>query len=232
MKAIVLSSGGLDSSVCTAYAVDKYSAQNVITASLFYGQRHDKELKCADAIAKHYGLTHYERDISAVFVDASNVCSLMQGSSVEMLKKSYAEQIAEVGKPNTEVPLRNGLFLLCAASMAMSLFPNEEVTIIYGAHADDAAGNAYPDCTPEFANLADKLIQIGSRNLVHLERPLINMNKSEVVKLGLDLGVPFEKTWSCYEGGDKACGTCATCIDRLAAFRANGVDDPIDYEEV
>ena len=229
MKICVLNSGGLDSSVCTAYAVDKYGRENVVTASLFYGQRHQKELECAEAIAKHYRLAHYERDISSVFADAGNVCSLMQGSDIEMAKKSYAEQIAESGKPNTEVPMRNGLFLLCAASMVMSLFPDEEVTIIYGAHADDAAGNAYPDCSPEFAELADKLIQVGSRDKVHLERPLINMNKAGVVKLGLELNVPFAKTWSCYEGGAKACGRCGTCIDRIAAFKANGVIDPIDY---
>lgn len=230
-KIIVLSSGGLDSSVCTAYAVDKYGAENVVTASLFYGQRHERELRCADEIAKYYGLAHYERDISAVFTDAATVCSLMQGSSVEMMQKSYADQIVEVGKPNTEVPMRNGLFLLCAASMAMSLFSDEDVTIIYGAHKDDAAGNAYPDCTPEFAELADKLIQVGSREKVHVERPLINLNKAGVVKLGLELKVPFQKTWSCYRGGEKACGHCATCIDRLAAFEANGVEDPIEYEE-
>lgn len=230
-KIIVLSSGGLDSSVCTAYAVDKYGAENVVTASLFYGQRHQKELECADAIAKHYRLAHYERDISAIFTDATKICSLMQGSEVEMMEKSYADQIVESGKPNTEVPMRNGLFLLCAASMAMSLCPDEEVTIIYGAHADDAAGDAYPDCSPEFAELADKLIQVGSRGKIHLERPLIDMNKAGVVKLGLELKVPFAQTTSCYRGGEKACGKCATCIDRLAAFEANGVKDPIEYEE-
>lgn len=230
MKALVLSSGGLDSTVCTAYAVDKYSKDNVVTVSMFYKQRHDKELQCADAIAKYYGLTHHERDISAVFADANKVCSLMQGSDIAMLKTSYAEQIEKEGKPNTEVPMRNGLFLLCAASMAMSIFPNEEVAIIYGAHADDAAGNAYPDCSEEFAELADKLIQVGSRNLIHVERPLINLNKASVVKFGLDLDAPFEKTWSCYEGRDKACQFCGTCRDRIIAFRANGVPDPIEYE--
>ena len=230
MKAMVLSSGGLDSSVCTAYAVKKYGKENVTTVSLFYGQKHSKELECALQIAAHFGVKHMERDISAAMQDAAAVSSLMQGSDIQMNDKSYAEQIAEDGSPTTEVPLRNGIFLLIAGSIAMSLFSKEEVKVIYGAHSDDAAGNAYPDCSVEFADTADKLIQIGSRGLVSLERPLIDMNKAQVVKLGLDLHVPFEITTSCYHGGAKACAVCGTCRDRILAFKANKVIDPIDYE--
>ena len=230
-KALVLSSGGLDSSVCVAKAVRDYGLENVVTASLFYGQAHKKELIAAKEIAELYNVKHIERDISSVMQDAKNVCSLMEGSSIEMNDKSYAEQIAENGKPNTEVPMRNGLFLMVAASIAMSIFPNEEVAVIYGAHSDDAAGSAYPDCSPEFADRIDEAIQIGSRNKVHLERPLIDMTKAEVVKLGLELGVDFSKTWSCYHGRDRACKVCGTCRDRLAAFEANGVKDPIEYAE-
>lgn len=118
---------------------------------------------------------------------------------------------------------------MVAGSIAMSIFPEEEVAIYYGAHSDDAAGNAYPDCTVEFADKVDEAIRIGSRNLVHLERPLINMNKAEVVKLGLSLNVPYQLTWSCYHGGDAAEGSCGTCRDRIDAFKANGVIDPIPY---
>lgn len=231
LKALVLSSGGLDSAVCLGYAVKEYRAENVTTASLFYGQKHAKELHCAEKLAEYYNVKHIEVDMSQTFQFASNVCSLMQNSSVEMIDKSYAEQIAEDGKPNTEVPLRNGLFLLTAASIAMSIYPDDEVAVIYGAHADDAAGNAYPDCSVEFADTADRLIRIGSRDKVFLVRPLISLNKSEVVKRGIELGVPFNLTWSCYHGGDKACGVCGTCRDRLNAFAANGIADPIEYEE-
>jgi len=229
MKALVLSSGGLDSSVCAAYAVKKYGAENVVTASLYYGQRHSKELNCAKAIAKYYKVKHIEQDISEAMSYAASVSSLMEGSSVKMNDKTYAEQIAEDGSPTTEVPLRNGVFLVLAGSLAMSLFPKEEVAVIYGAHSDDSAGNAYPDCSVEFANTADKLIQIGSRGLVSLERPLINMNKAQVVKLGLDLHVPFDKTTSCYKGRERACACCGTCRDRAEAFRLNKVIDPIPY---
>lgn len=230
-KAFVLSSGGLDSSVCVAKAVKDFGAENVVTASIYYGQAHKKELLAAKNIAEYYNVRHIERDISSIMQDAKNVCSLMEGSSIKMNDKSYAEQIAEDGKPNTEVPMRNGIFLMIAASIAMSIFPNEAVSIIYGAHSDDAAGSAYPDCSHEFADRVDEAIQIGSRNKVHLERPLIDMTKAEVVKLGIGLGVDFSKTWSCYHGGERACGKCGTCIDRLKAFEANGIKDPIEYEE-
>lgn len=96
----------------------------------------------------------------------------------------------------------------------------------YGAHADDAAGRAYPDCTPEFADYMNKAIFEGSGRTTHLEAPLINLNKAGVVKLGLELKAPYQFTWSCYEGGEKPCGTCGTCIDRAMAFEANGVKDP------
>ena len=230
MKALVLSSGGLDSSVCTSYAVNKYGKENTITASLFYGQKHSRELESAKKIAEHYGVEHIEKDISDAMSHAKAVCSLMEGSDVEMDDRSYAEQIADKGKPNTEVPLRNGIFLILAGSLAMSLFPDQECVVIYGAHSDDAAGNAYPDCSVEFADTADKLIQIGSRGCVRLERPLISLSKAGVVKMGLELNTPFELTTSCYHGGEKACGVCGTCRDRINAFRENNIPDPIDYE--
>lgn len=103
--------------------------------------------------------------------------------------------------------------------------------MFYGAHADDAAGEAYADCSPEFADAMDKAINIGTYGKIHINRPLIHMNKATVVKTGLELNVPYELTWSCYHGGEKACGKCGTCIDRKHAFEANGVEDPIEYEE-
>lgn len=231
LKAFVLSSGGLDSSVCVGHAVKEYGAENVTTASLYYGQKHAKELQCAKDIADYYKVNHIELDISQVFQYAGNICSLMQDSAVEMIDKSYAEQIAESGKPNTEVPMRNGIFLLVAASIAMSIYPDDTVVLIYGAHSDDAAGSAYPDCSVEFADTADRLIRIGSREHVFLSRPLLQLNKAEVVARGIELNVPFHLTTSCYKGGDKACGVCGTCRDRLKAFEANGIKDPIEYEE-
>ena len=233
MKALVLNSGGVDSTTCVALAIKEHGKDNVITASLYYGQKHDKELQCAKKIAEYYGVRHIEEDISNIMKYAGDVCSLIKGSKDEIIDKSYVDQIKEngEGRVGTYVPFRNGLLLSIATSYADSLFPNEEVQIYYGAHADDAAGQAYADCSPEFAKAMDEAINIGTYGKIHINRPLIHMNKSEVVRTGLELNVPYELTWSCYHGDDKACGKCGTCIDRLNAFKQNGVEDPIEYEE-
>lgn len=233
MKALVLNSGGCDSTTLVGMAVKKYGRENVITASLYYGQKHDKELKCARDVAEFYGVRHIEEDISSVMKYAGDVCSLVKGSKDEILDKSYAEQIAEngEGRVGTYVPFRNGLFLSIAAAYADSLFPNQPSEVWYGAHADDAAGQAYADCSEEFASAMDRAISIGTYGNVHVVRPLINLNKAGVVAEGLKIGVPYNLTWSCYHGREKACGKCGTCLDRLAAFEANGVKDPIKYEE-
>ena len=98
--------------------------------------------------------------------------------------------------------------------------------IYYGAHADDAAGNAYPDCSSVFNNAMNTAVYEGSGKQLKLEAPFVNMTKADVVKIGLELKVPYELTWSCYEGGDKPCGQCGTCIDRAKAFELNGINDP------
>lgn len=232
-KALVLNSGGVDSTTCVALAIEKYGKENVITASLYYGQKHDKELRCAQAIADYYGVRHIEEDISNVMKYAGEVCSLVKGSKDEILDMSYADQINQngEGRVGTYVPFRNGLLLSIATAFADSLFPDAEVEIYYGAHADDAAGRAYADCSPEFAYAMNEAISIGTYGKIHVCRPLIDMNKAAVVKTGLSLNVPYELTWSCYHGREKACGVCGTCIDRKNAFLSNGVQDPIEYEE-
>ena len=227
-KALVLSSGGVDSTVCVAIAVDKLGAENVSTVSVSYGQKHSKELECAAKVANFYHTDHYELDLSNI-LKYSN-CSLLKGSTEAIPEMSYADQIAKNGKPSTEVPLRNGLMLMAIGSLAMQLYPEDNVDIYIGAHADDAAGEAYPDCSEEFIRNVNGAILIGSRNKVQIISPFVNCNKSEVVKQGLSMGAPFELTTSCYNGRDKACGLCGTCRDRIAAFKANNAIDPIEYE--
>lgn len=230
-KALVLSSGGVDSTTCVGIAVNELGVENVVTVSVFYGQKHSKELQCAEAIAKHYGLEHYRLDLSNI-LKYSN-CSLLSDSTEEIEHKSYAEQIAEndEGIVSTYVPFRNGLMLSSVAALALSLFPEEEVAIYIGAHADDAAGSAYADCSTEFTDYMAAAINVGTYGKVSVKAPLINLNKAGVVGKGLELNVPYEMTWSCYEGGKTACGTCGTCIDRLNAFKLNGTVDPIKYDE-
>lgn len=224
MKALVLSSGGVDSTTALGLAVSRYGKENVIALSVSYGQKHDKEIQAATAVAEYYGVEQLFLDLSLIF-QYSN-CSLLQQSTEDIPKESYAEQIEQTKgeKPvSTYVPFRNGLFLSSAASIALS---RECDVIYYGAHADDSAGFAYPDCSPEFNNAMNEAIWEGSGHQLRIEAPFVNVSKAEVVKTGLALGVPYELTWSCYEGGERPCGTCGTCIDRAAAFAANGVADP------
>ena len=223
MKALVLFSGGVDSTTCLGIAVNKYGADQVLALSLYYGQKHSRELEAARKIAAHYGVKHKELDLALIFADSD--CSLLRGSSEDIPKESYAEQLKKTdGKPvSTYVPFRNGLFLASAASIALS---NGCTEIYYGAHSDDAAGNAYPDCSSDFNDAINRAIYLGSGEELRVVAPFIGMNKAQVVAEGLKLNVPYELTWSCYEGGDKPCGVCGTCRDRMTAFRANGMDDP------
>ena len=224
MKALVLSSGGVDSTTALAMAVAKYGKDNVCALAVYYGQKHDKEIKAAVSVAEYYGVEFLTLDLCKIFEYSD--CSLLKGAAAEIPKESYAEQIKETNgeKPvSTYVPFRNGLFLSSAASIALS---KECSVIYYGAHADDAAGFAYPDCSPVFNKAMRDAIYEGSGHQLKIEAPFINMTKAEVVRTGLELNVPYELTWSCYEGGDEPCGKCGTCIDRAAAFEANGVKDP------
>ena len=225
-KAVVLSSGGIDSTTCLSIAIDELGIENVSTVSVFYGQKHSKELECAKKIAKYYGVKHYELDLSAIFKYSN--CPLLSQSTEEIVHESYAEQIAkdEEGIVRTYVPFRNGLMLSAVASLTVSIYPNDMVDIYLGAHADDSAGRVYADCSEEFTKAIGQAINIGTYEKVSLRTPLVNLSKAEVVREGLELGTPYELTWSCYEGGETFCGTCATCIDREIAFKLNGIEDP------
>ncbi len=220
MRALVLFSGGVDSTTCLAMAIDKYGKDNVVALSISYGQKHTKEIEASDKIAEYYGVEHIYLDLKKIFEYSD--CSLLAHSDKEIPKEAYAKQLEKTdGMPvSTYVPFRNGLFLSSAASIALS---RKCDVIYYGAHADDAAGNAYPDCSESFNKAMGDAIYIGSGNQLKIEAPFVKMSKADVVAIGLKLNVPYELTWSCYEGGDKPCGVCGTCIDRKAAFAANGI---------
>lgn len=223
MKALVLFSGGIDSTTCLGMAVEKYGKENVTALSIFYGQKHSKEIEASRKIAAHYQLEYINLDLAKIFEYSE--CSLLNHSDQEIPKEEYAKQLKKTnGKPvSTYVPFRNGLFLSSAASIALSKGCSE---IYYGAHSDDAAGNAYPDCSSTFHNAMNEAIFEGSGKQLQIVAPFVSWTKAEVIKRGIELKVPYELTWSCYEGGDKPCGICGTCIDRALAFEKNGISDP------
>lgn len=220
-KALVLFSGGVDSTTCLALAIDKYGKDSVIALSISYGQKHIKEIEASNKIADFYGVEHLKLDLSQMFQFSS--CSLLSQSNEDIPHETYAEQLTKTdGKPvSTYVPFRNGLFLSSASTIALSKGCD---VIYYGPHADDSAGNAYPDCSEVFNNAMSTAIYEGSGHQLKIVAPFVNMTKKDIVAMGIKLRVPYELTWSCYEGKDEPCKVCGTCRDRRDAFISNGLD--------
>ena len=223
-KALVLCSGGVDSTTLLARAVERHGAENVFALSISYGQKHVREIDSARQVAAYYGVRQRFLDLGVIFAESN--CSLLAHSTEDVPESSYADQLAasEGATVSTYVPFRNGLFLSAAASEALSLGCS---VLYYGAHHDDWAGNAYPDCSQEFVDAMAAAISQGTGGELRLEAPFVQWSKADIVREGLRLDVPYELTWSCYEGGERPCGVCATCIDRARAFEANGAADPL-----
>lgn len=229
-KAIVSLSGGLDSTVCLALAIKEHGADNVSTISFNYGQKHRRELECAEKISLHYGVHHEVIDIRDIFKGGNS--TLLADNDYDILEGSYIEQQSRSGssKVSSYIPFRNGLMLSILASKALSLYPNDNIFLYLANHMDDSANDAYPDCSLNFIESMNSAIEIGTYNQCHIKSPFVDKTKQDIVELGFELSAPFALTTSCYNGREKACGKCATCIDRLNAFKAFGKTDPIEYE--
>jgi 7-cyano-7-deazaguanine synthase len=223
-KAVVLLSGGLDSS--TALAIAHQQGFELHALSFDYGQRHQREVDAAAAVARHYGV-QYQKTIT-IDLRAFGGSALTADFDVPH-SRSLEKMSQEI--PITYVPARNTIFLSFALAYA-------EVTdaddIFLGINAIDYSG--YPDCRPEYleayermANLATKATTQDGR-VFHIHAPLLRMDKAEIIRKGIELGVPYELTWSCYEGGELACGTCDSCLLRLNGFAEAGLQDPIGYQ--
>ena len=216
-KAYILLSGGIDSSTCAAIAKTVYGS--VTGVGLIYGQRHEKELQYAALVAKELGILYQEIDISSAIAiggltDPDQHIPAVSYNELEGVSPAY-------------VPFRNGTMLSIIAGLA-SMDPEAEA-VYHGAHADDAQNWAYPDCTPEFMGGMANAIYVGTYHKIRLKTPLIDMCKWQVVSVGSNYHVPFELTWSCYEGGELHCGVCPTCRDRIQAFADSGIVDPTEY---
>lgn len=224
-KALVLLSGGLDSSTCITLACKEYGNENVIALTLFYGQKHSKEIESAKAIVKYFNIKeHIIQQLPDIFKGGG---STLVDSDKPNPKMTYEEIDKMYGVSPTYVPFRNANLLSVATTIA--LVKNAEV-IYYGTHSEDAKNWAYPDCTPEFNGAMTNAIFIGSYMKVRLLTPLQWLTKTEVVALGTKIGTPFELTWSCYNGKEISCGVCPTCLGRKRAFKENNLIDSIEYE--
>jgi len=226
LKALVLTSGGIDSTTCLALAVDKFGAKDVAALSLAYGQRHDRELLAANDVAQFYNVALHSLDLSSIFQFSSS--ALLASSTSTLEHDSYANLLKRSKRLATYVPFRNGLFLSVAAAVADSL-TDQPVQLFIGVHSDFDA-DAYPDCSAPFVAAMSAAIRIATYDNVHIVAPFLCQSKTEVVKVGLQLHAPYHLTWSCYEHADFPCGRCPTCRDRAAAFANLGIKDPaIDF---
>lgn len=233
MIGIVSLSGGRDSSTLLAKVVKELGADNVFAISFEYGSKHPIELECAKRIAKHYGIKEHKIiTINPDLFKGSN-STLLNGRQEVEKDKCYDQIIEENGEGavDTYVPARNFLFSAYACAFAESKADeyNDNVTYYLGQHADDAAGSAYPDCTPEFVEAMKRATEISSSGKVKTESPFINMHKKDIIKLGIELGLPLDMTLSCYEpiNGDGCimeCGRCATCLDVKKAYEELGLE--------
>lgn len=215
-SSIVLLSGGLDSATLLAKLVAE--KRRVLALGVHYGQRHSCEIEAARAIAAHYGVEYRLADLRAVSAFFGK--NSLTDASVPVCEGAYDE----AGMKTTVVPARNLLLISLATSWAIA---EKCDTVAYAAHGGDHA--IYPDCREEFAEKLDAVVRVSDWHSVRLERPFVGMSKAEIIALGARLGVPFALTWSCYNGGERHCGKCSTCVERAAAFREAGVPDPTLY---
>jgi 7-cyano-7-deazaguanine synthase len=221
IKNLVVLSGGMDSTLCATLAVRDFGASHVAAVHVSYGQRTEtREQEAFTAICERLG-------IMARLMVRNQALSQIGGSALTDDSIAVPQAGPEIGSqvPVTYVPFRNAHFLSVAVSWAEVLGAD---SIYIGAVQQDSSG--YPDCRPEYYEAFNRLIKAGTKdgNIV-IHTPLIDMRKADIVKLGLEIGAPFDLSWSCYSRADRACGECESCALRLKAFAAAGSRDPIPY---
>ncbi|MCL4693721.1 MAG: 7-cyano-7-deazaguanine synthase QueC [Candidatus Hydrogenedentes bacterium] len=222
--AVVLVSGGIDSSVLLHHVARNLKHAPLHVLSFNYGQRHSKEIDCA-----RWQADAVDADAHRI-IDISFMGGLVRGASALISGgKSVPEFAAlapsDLDQPPTYVPNRNMILLSIAAAYAEA---HGIRNVFYGAQALDEYG--YWDCTTDFLERVNAVLSLNRRERVTVHAPFIEKKKVDSVRLGQELGVLFTHTWSCYRGEEKACGVCPTCVERLKAFHEAGIEDPVPYE--
>ena len=216
-KITLIYSGGSDSFTLLHHALDQGLDVDCITFN--YGQKHAKEIDFAKSVCNELNLKHTLIDIgdsAAIFGSSSLV-----DESNKIPYGSYKEDSMK----STIVPNRNMIFISYAIAYSIA---NEISEVWYGAHAGDHF--IYPDCRPEFLKSMDVAAGLCDPSQVSVKGPFINLNKGEIFKIGISLGIDYSKTWTCYEGQELACGKCGSCVERLEAFADNKTTDPLNYK--
>ena len=218
-KAVVIYSGGMDSFTVLHLALQQ--GYDVYALSFNYGQRHSKELDVAVRVCENLGVSHKLVDITAIN-------QLLQGSSltssdIDIPMGEYEED----NMKSTVVPNRNMILLSMAIGYAVSLGTTQ---VFYGAHAGDH--DIYPDCRPEFVDAMNVVSAIANYDDVQIISPFLHATKQAILQAGVDMGLDYRQTWTCYLGQEKACGQCGSCVERLDAFAKMGLTDPVPYVQI
>lgn len=214
---VVIYSGGMDSFTLLHLARSK--GHNVHALSFNYGQRHVRELDSARQVCTALAIPHQVIDITAMN-------AVMAGSSLTGAHAVPEGPYEEETMKSTLVPNRNMILLSLATGYAVTISAQ---AVWFGAHGGDHA--IYPDCRPEFIEKMDAVCRVANYEPVAIEAPFMRADKTEILAAGLELGLDYSQTWTCYNGREQACGQCSSCIERLEAFAAHDLTDPLTYEE-
>jgi len=221
VKITAIVSGGMDSATLAYHLIEL--EHDVELVSFDYGQRHRVELEHAEALSDRL-------DVPWSLVDLSGLRSLIGGSALTDDTIDVPEgHYAEPSMAKTVVPNRNLIMLSIAAGIAVA---NDSDRVATGVHAGDHF--VYPDCRPTFISAASTAIMLGTDGFAPpgfgVIAPFVHISKADIARIGDELGVPWDETWSCYKGGARHCGLCGTCVERIEAFQIAGVDDPTEYD--
>lgn len=216
-RIVVIYSGGMDSYTLLHRALAE--GWRVDALSFDYGQRHARELDCARAVTRELGIDHE-------VVDITGIQSLLAGSALTDSEPVPEGHYEEATMKATVVPNRNMILLSLAIGHAVS---RGGEAVWYGAHGGDHA--IYPDCRPEFIEQMDRVARVANYDAVRVEAPFMHFTKGQILGEGLAMDLDYSRTWTCYNGRSLACGRCGACTERLEAFAAHGVTDPLPYED-
>lgn len=215
-RAVVIYSGGMDSYTVLHRAL--HEGFEVHALSFHYGQRHSRELEVAEEVCQSLGVAHQVVDIRAIQSLVGH--SALTDPSQPMPRADYAEENMKA----TVVPNRNMILLSLAIGHAVNL---EASICYYGAHGGDHA--IYPDCRPEFVARMNAVAAIANYTPVEIRAPYLHRSKADILAEGVEMGLDYANSWTCYLGEALACGECGSCRERLDAFRALGLRDPLPY---
>lgn len=220
-KAVIVLSGGLDSTTCMGIAKEK--GYDLYPMTFNYGQRHNREVEQAKKVADHY----HAQDHKIVDI---NFFNQIGGSALTDDTIEVPEAVDEGDIPVTYVPARNMIFLSLASAYAEVI----GAELIYiGVSSVDYSG--YPDCRPEFIESMNQTVNLATKvgvsdKSMNIKTPLMHLTKAETIETGIKLNVPYSLTTSCYNGAEKACGQCDSCQLRIKGFKEAGIRDPIPYQ--